>query len=184
MNVYEKYFAIVPQVLPKCSKQVIHNDICESNLIVAQDTNDATGKKWSIAGVIDFGDMCYTYRVFEVAITVAQMITLSYSSGNPKFLESAGKVLKGYHTTNTLSVEELRIIYWCIAGRFIQLSTISAYRSSLEPENEYVMAVNKHIWKVLPEYLKVDCKELLDKWMNDWMERTVSLLCWIMWYIW
>ncbi|XP_031556530.1 hydroxylysine kinase-like [Actinia tenebrosa] len=171
MNVYDQYFATVPQVLQKCSKQVIHNDINEFNVIVTQDTDVTTDVKWRTVGVIDFGDVCYSYRVFEIAIAMAQIITLNYCRGDPKPLESAGKVLKGYQSVYPLSTEELAIIYWCIAGRYIQLLTIGSFRCSIEPENkEYIMATDIHIWKVLPEYLRVNPIELLDKWMNDGTE--------------
>jgi Ser/Thr protein kinase RdoA (MazF antagonist) len=105
MNVYDQYISTVPQLLQKYEKQVIHNDINEGNIIVKKNLNNLADNKWSIAGIIDFGDMCYSFRVFEIATAMSQIITLNFSRGSPRALESVGKLLKGYQSVYPLSGE-------------------------------------------------------------------------------
>ena len=59
-DVYQNYINKVPPVLRHLDKQVIHNDVNDRNIIIS-DNNGLCDQQFS---VIDFGDMCYSYRVF------------------------------------------------------------------------------------------------------------------------
>jgi hypothetical protein len=44
---------------------------------------------------------------------------------------------------------------------------IGSFKMSFEPENKYVMDTEVHIWDVLPKYLKVTSRDMLDVWMRE-----------------
>ena len=70
-------------VLPRARELrrcVIHGDINDQNVLISE---PSAGQLFSILGIIDFGDMCYSWLINEIAIAAAYVvIALHYDNGN------------------------------------------------------------------------------------------------------
>ncbi|MBE76648.1 MAG: hypothetical protein CMG41_02795 [Candidatus Marinimicrobia bacterium] len=131
-------------------KSIIHNDCNDHNIIVDKDNK--------IFGIIDFGDMVYTYTAAEPAVAIAYAVL---GRGNP--VKIAGEILKGYCQTNFLSNDELKSIIYFTCIRLCISVTMSEYRSKLFPNNTYLMVSNLDAW----EFLTAMYKENLAAWSGE-----------------
>lgn len=116
---------------------VIHCDLNSLNII-----GEATNSGVILKGIIDFGDVCHSRFVFDLAICIIYMM-VAVIAQNPEgnFYEAASWVLKGYQEVIQLSNDELQVLFLAIKTRAAQ-SVIGAYYTvSIEPENrEYLMS--------------------------------------------
>lgn len=144
---YEDKIVRNNNVLPK---SIIHND-CNDHNIIVKNYN-------TIYGVIDFGDMVYSYTVAEPAVAIAYAVL-----GKKKMFEITGQMLKGYCSINFLSEHELKSIIYLICIRLCISVTMAEYRSNLFPDNKYLMVSNLDAWN----FLTFMHKEDLDEWSNN-----------------
>ena len=115
---------------------VIHNDGNDHNILV-----DDLGKT---TGIIDFGDMGYSYQAAEPAVAMAYV---ALDAGDP--LHCMGQVLKGYHESFQLSEKELKFAIYLVCLRLSISVTMSAYRKKLFSQNEYIMVSEAPAWEFL-----------------------------------
>ncbi|MGD2086228.1 MAG: aminotransferase class III-fold pyridoxal phosphate-dependent enzyme [Candidatus Aminicenantes bacterium] len=124
----QQFKTFVVPVFPKLRQSIIHNDVNDYNLLV-----DADGKTLTITGIIDFGDMVYSYTVGELAIAIAYGI-----HGKPDLLETAARIVGSYHKVFPLEELELEVLFHLICARLCATLLISAYQLKLDPGNEYL----------------------------------------------
>ena len=129
---------------------VIHNDGNGHNILV-NDLGDTTG-------IIDFGDMGYSYQAAEPAVAMAYV---ALDAGDP--LHSMGQVLKGYHESFQLSEKELKFAIYLVCLRLSISVTMSAYRKKLFSQNEYITVSETPAW----EFLKHMRHQNLAQWSED-----------------
>ncbi|XP_065072295.1 hydroxylysine kinase-like isoform X2 [Rhopilema esculentum] len=155
-QLFQDNFLSVAENLPK---QTIHADINESNVITKTIASKAT-----IVGLIDFGEVTYSFRVFEIAICMAYMSLLRPND----CLKDAGLVLSGYLSKEPLTDLELKVLYYCVIGRLVQSLTLGNYQYSLDPGNEYLLLTSQTGWKVLGMFLEYEERvdELIDYWLQ------------------
>jgi len=147
IKLYEDKIVPNNNVLPK---SIIHNDCNDHNIIVRNNN--------TIYGIIDFGDMVYSYTVAEPAIAIAYAVL-----SKKKPFEVAGQILKGYCSINSLSEHELKSIIYLICIRLCISVTMAEYRSNLFPDNKYLMVSNLDAWN----FLTFIHNEDLDEWSNN-----------------
>jgi len=135
-------------------KSIIHNDCNDHNIIVDNDNK--------IYGVIDFGDMIYTYTAAEPAVAIAYAVL---GKDNP--LKIASEILKGYCETNFLSNVELDSIIYLTCIRLCISVTMAEYRSKLFPNNKYLMVSNLDAWEFLTTIYKENLTDWSKKIVND-----------------
>lgn len=87
-------------------KGVIHGDFNESNIVVKKPTPESD--EFRVAGVIDFGDTCYSLYIFELAITIAYMLI---QSPEPS---TAGYVIAGYQEVRLIPENERNVLKVCL----------------------------------------------------------------------
>ncbi|XP_028035392.1 hydroxylysine kinase isoform X2 [Bombyx mandarina] len=151
-------YAVVPR-LDELEKGVIHGDINEMNVLVLP--KDAGASDYRISGVIDFGDIQYSYYVFELAITMTYMMLMS---GDPRV---GGLVLAGYTVTKRLPDEEYRLLKTLISARLVQSLILGAYTLEQDPKNTYVTSTEKaNGWELLRKIRKTKPTENGDP--TDW----------------
>ena len=131
---------VVP-VLPDLRTSVIHHDANDYNVLVEG------GLDKKIVGVIDFGDAVHTYTVAEIAIAAAYTML---DKKDP--ISVAAQIIKGYHEAFPLTEPELEILYYLICVRLCTSVAISANRSKVAADNEYLTVSEKPAWNLL-EYL-------------------------------
>jgi 4-aminobutyrate aminotransferase-like enzyme/Ser/Thr protein kinase RdoA (MazF antagonist) len=140
-----KYFLKQYQtlVLPNISNlrsSVIHNDFNDFNVIV----NHESIKSDPNFGLIDFGDMVYSYTIFELAIAIAYAIL-----GKNDPLSTASTILKGYHSQFPLEENEIEVLFPLICARLAVSVSICAYQQTLRPDDEYLRISEKPAWVAL-----------------------------------
>ena len=102
---------------------IIHNDGNENNILIGPD------KK--MKSIIDFGDMIYSYSALEPAVCMAYI-----AIDNKKPFSLIASLLKGYNSTNPLSIFELESVVYLMCLRMCITVNMSVYRKQLFPEND------------------------------------------------
>lgn len=140
-------YAVVPR-LDDLEKGVIHGDVNEMNILVSPKPG-ASKTDYRISGIIDFGDIQYSYYVFELAITMTYMMLLT---GDPR---TGGIALAGYTVTRRLPEEEYRLLKTLISARLVQSLILGAYTLEQDPNNAYVVSTEKaNGWELLKKIRK------------------------------
>jgi len=139
---FEKYTA---SLLPNLPCSIIHNDANDYNLL-AGGGNDPYTRNQSIVGLIDFGDMVYSYTIGDLAVAIAYAIL-----GKPDPLSTAAQIIKGYHIAHPLTDDELTALFGVVTMRLCMSVCIAAEQQARQPENEYLGISQIPIRKALPE---------------------------------
>ena len=114
--------------LPFLRSQVIHNDANDHNLLV--DPEDHR----KVCGLIDFGDLTFTYRINEIAVALAYSLMQQ-----DDLLTGATELIAAYHQENALEATELAVLYDLVAIRLCTSVVISSWRAKQYPDNEYLL---------------------------------------------
>ena len=131
----DQFDAHVNDHIQSLRHSVIHNDLNDQNILV---------EKGRIKGIIDFGDMAYSPLIFESAIA---MTYIMLSAEEP--VNAASIFLQAYHQSLPLSEQEVRLLYYLVAGRLCT-SVISSAKAKAEGvDNDYVLSSEKSSWKLL-----------------------------------
>ncbi|MDP7037066.1 MAG: phosphotransferase [Candidatus Marinimicrobia bacterium] len=145
----KKYESKVLPIKSQLRMSVIHNDGNDQNLLV----NDAG----ETTGIIDFGDMVYTYQCSEIAVSMAYV-----ALGKQDPMNYMYKVLTGYCSVFPLTAIELKTLIYLVCIRLCLSVTMSSWRSKLFPGNEYLYVSQNDAWEFLNK-IKNDDIEL---WCN------------------
>ena len=147
LNEYEKNILPIENELRMA---VIHNDGNDHNILV--DKNGET------TGIIDFGDMVYTYQAAEPAVCMAYLGLEKENAFTPM-----AQVLKGYHSCFSLNYSELKSVIYLVCIRLCISVTMSAWRMKLFPENKYLAVSQKPAWDLLRKLEKEDLENFSDR---------------------
>ena len=149
-------YNILP-ITSRLRKAIIHNDGNDHNVLVNEN-----GKT---CGIIDFGDMVYTYIVCEPAVCMAYV-----AIDKEKPLEHIAQVLKGFHEKFPLKQEELLAVIYLVCMRLCITVTMAAYRKQLFPANKYISVTEDQAWIFLEKMQNEDLK----KWSVQLVEYAES----------
>lgn len=119
----------------------IYNDANEWNILLRD------GK---IAGLIDFGDCCYSWIVNDLAVGLAYALM-----GQPDPLGTAATVIAAYCTESDLTPMEADLLYYLIAGRLCMSLCNSAVARQEQPGSEYVSISEIPARQLLFDWLKI-----------------------------
>jgi 4-aminobutyrate aminotransferase-like enzyme/Ser/Thr protein kinase RdoA (MazF antagonist) len=123
-------------------KGVIHNDGNDWNVLI---------KDGEVSGIIDFGDMCHSWIINEVAIAITYVMM-----GKEDPLKIASHVIKGFHSIFSLEEKELDILYYLVAARLCTSVCNSAYAKTLKPDSEYITISEKPAWTLLYKWISIN----------------------------
>ena len=123
-------------------KGIIHNDGNDWNVLT---------KNGKVSGIIDFGDMCNSWLINEVAVAITYVMM-----GKTNPLQSAAQVIKGYHSVIPLKKKELDALYYLVAARLCISVCNSAYAKTLKPDSEYIIISEKPAWALLRKWLTIN----------------------------
>jgi ethanolamine-phosphate phospho-lyase len=144
---------VVPRT-EELRKSIIHNDINEWNVLI-KDNN--------VSGIIDFGDVTYSFIINELAIAI---IYATYNNEN--YLTNALSIIKSYHEVKPLTNIEIDCLYYIIAARLVISVCNSAHARKTNPENDHAFISEEKAWKMLhylvatnPIYFSNTIKETL-----------------------
>ncbi len=119
---------------------IIHGDLNENNVL----TNES-----EVTGFIDFGDICYTPLINEVAIAITYVMLLN---PNDPFTKAC-QVLKSYHATMPLIKEEVELLYYLIPARLAVSVCNSSEAVSKGGDTEYILINQKPAWELLERFI-------------------------------
>jgi|SRR6185503_10028575 len=120
-------------------RSVIHGDANDYNVLVDADR---------VTGVIDFGDMVYSWTVGNLAIAVAYVVL---EKEDP--CASAAHVIDGYLKEFRLEQEELDVLWKLVRLRLAMSVCLAAQQLRQRPENEYLRISQRAIAETLPKLL-------------------------------
>lgn len=121
-------------------KSVVHGDANDYNVLVDGD---------EVVGLIDFGDVVYSWTVGELAIAVAYVVL---GKSNP--YEAAAPVIEGYQEEFELNKEEIAAIWPLVRLRLCMSVCIAAHQQQQQPENEYLGISQRLIEETLPRLIR------------------------------
>ena len=120
-------------------RSVIHGDANDYNVLVDPE-------RMTVVGLIDFGDMVYSYTVGNIAIAIAYVVLEKDDPG-----ASARFVLDGYTREFSLMPTELSVLSDLVKLRLAMSVCLAAKQQSEQPENEYLQISQRAIAKTLPK---------------------------------
>jgi 4-aminobutyrate aminotransferase-like enzyme len=119
----DRFQAVVTPAWPSLRAQIVHTDLCTSNVLV-----DDAG---NVTGIIDFGDASYSALVVDVATVVESLV--AGREGDEVF-RTARIAIDGYERVTPLEPEERAILGELIAGRACAAIVIPAMRAAVYAE--------------------------------------------------
>ena len=125
---------------------LIHNDANDYNIMV---TSRAPGDL-HVSGLIDFGDLSFSWIVAEPAIAATYMMM---DKNDP--VAAACSIAAGYNSVNPLTEVELAVFFPLACLRAAVSVCLSAYRSTINPENEYLTISEIPAWKLLEQAAEI-----------------------------
>ena len=126
----------------KLRRSVIHGDANDYNVLVENER---------VVGLIDFGDMVYSYTVGDLAIAVAYV-----ALGKEDPYAAAAPVIDGYQKEFPLTADELDALWPLVRLRLCMSVCIAAHQQAQQPENEYLGISQSLIAETLPKLLATD----------------------------
>lgn len=146
---FARYRKHVCPVLPRLRGGVIHNDLNDNNLIVADDGV-------SIAGAIDFGDMVYARQVNELATLLAYALFEA-----DDIIAISRDIIAAYVQEFPLEPLEADVLFDLVAMRLVVSVCISSHRSKQFPDNEYLLVSQKPAFKLLGKLAALGAETLI-----------------------
>lgn len=143
---FEKHTA---PLLPALSQSIVHNDANDFNLL-AGGGKDVYTRNQSMVGLIDFGDMVYSYTISDLAVAIAYAIL---RKSDP--LAAAAQVVRGYHEARLPSEDELRVLFGLVKMRLCMSVCIAAEQQANQPENAYLGISQAPIRSALPKLASI-----------------------------
>ncbi|HKV34858.1 MAG TPA: phosphotransferase [Pyrinomonadaceae bacterium] len=123
-------------------RSVVHGDANDYNVLV--DKNE-------VVGLIDFGDIVYSYTVGDLAIAVAYVVL-----GKDDPYSAAAPVIEGYREEFELNKDELDALWPLVRLRLCMSVCIAAHQQQQQPENEYLGISQRLIEETLPKLFATD----------------------------
>jgi Putative homoserine kinase type II (protein kinase fold) len=122
--------------------KVIHGDANDYNVLVHHD---------DVVGLIDFGDMIYSFRAGELAIALAYVVL---DKSDP--LMNAKAVVAGYRSGFELNREEIESLWPLMLMRLCMSICLAAYQRQQKPDNPYLDVSQSAIRRSFPGLAAID----------------------------
>ena len=116
-------------------RSVIHGDANDYNLLVDP-------QSMTVSGLIDFGDMVYSYTVGDLAIAIAYVIL------DPD--ADVAEIVRGYRSEFALREDELEALWPLVRLRLAMSVCLAAHQLRQQPENQYLLISQEAIEESLP----------------------------------
>ena len=124
-------------------RSVIHGDANDYNVLVDPE-------RMKVVGLIDFGDMGYSYTAGNLAIAVAYVVL---DKTDP--VAAAREVVEGYTSEFVLTEDELDALWPLVLMRLCMSVCLAAYQQQQRPENEYLQISQQSIAANLARLMEI-----------------------------
>jgi Ser/Thr protein kinase RdoA (MazF antagonist) len=119
-------------------RSVIHGDANDYNVLVDPES-------MTVSGLIDFGDMVYSYTVGDLAIAIAYAVL-----DKPDPFSAAEEIVAGYTSEFALLDSEREALWPLVRLRLAMSVCLAAHQRQQQPENEYLGISQQAIEETLP----------------------------------
>lgn len=136
-------------VLATLPRAIVHGDLNDYNVLVG-DSDDLESRGQCVTGIVDFGDMVYSYRVADLAIAVAYAML---DAADP--LDAAAHVVRGFARHVALEDAELTALFGLATLRLCASACIAAVQSRHRPDNTYLDVSQRSIRRTLPRIAEI-----------------------------
>jgi Ser/Thr protein kinase RdoA (MazF antagonist) len=133
--------------LSQLPRSVIHGDANDYNVIVEDER---------VVGLIDFGDMVYSYSVGELAVALAYIVL-----DTPDPLACATEVVGGYLSEASLNKDELELLWPLTLMRLCMSVCMAAFQQQQNPDNAYLDISQQSIRESLAQLLAISSEDVL-----------------------
>ena len=143
-SLFENSWSRVSRAADRLPGSVIHGDANDYNLLVLNAGVDSPPGWADRLGLIDFGDLNYSWRIAELAISCAYLLM-----DKADIRATLGGPVRGYHRELALSELEMSLLYDLIVLRLLVSVAIGSRNARLHPENEYLQISQNSAWELL-----------------------------------
>jgi|ERR1700752_294977 len=137
-NLYERD---VEPISVNLRRSVVHGDANDYNVIVRDE---------AVVGLIDFGDMVYSYTVADLAIALAYIVL-----DKEEPLAAAREVIAGFMAEFPLSEDEQKVLWPMTLMRLCMSACLAAFQERQRPDNDYLSVSQQSIRNSLPGLLRL-----------------------------
>ncbi|WP_458114210.1 phosphotransferase [Arthrobacter sp. R1-13] len=136
-DIFDQFDQKVVPLLDTLTSQVVHGDFSPFNVLVDPDGLDY------VIGIIDFGDVVRTPVIFDISVTMANL--LGTNPANP--WEQALRIVDGYLSIRPLPDHELEALIVSAQARLLLRALITQWRASQLPQRrDYLLSHSKPDW--------------------------------------
>lgn len=144
---------------------IVHGDLNDENIILKKTESVQADPEYDFHGVIDFGDACLSYYIFDLAICLTY---LSMNSKGHHPLVAAGHVFNGYTKRRNLRDLELQLLSLCVAARLVQSNLhFYAQRANTSDERKNGEELVQVKWDLAKLWLDTPLDELICLWGRE-----------------
>jgi len=143
---FDRHTAPLLDVLPR---GVVHGDPNDYNILVGGDA-DVESRGQIITGIVDLGDMVYSYRVADVAIAMAYIML---DATDP--LAVAARLVRGFSEEMRLDENELAAVFGLATMRLCGSACIAASQLGEKPDHDYLGVSQAAIARTLPRLARI-----------------------------
>jgi 4-aminobutyrate aminotransferase-like enzyme/Ser/Thr protein kinase RdoA (MazF antagonist) len=123
-------------------RAIVHNDPNDYNVLVADSR---------VIGILDFGDIVYSYAVADLAIAVAYAVL-----GKADPLAAAVCVVRGYQHQRPLRDDEIASLFALVLLRLCTSVCVAARQVRQRPADDYLSVSQRPIAETLPRLAALD----------------------------
>jgi hydroxylysine kinase len=136
-DIFDQFDEKVVPLLDTLISQVVHGDFSPFNVLI--DPDDPI----YVTGIIDFGDVVRTPVIFDLSVTMANL--LGADPGSP--WKRALHVMDGYRSIRPLPDRELEALIISAQARLLLRALITQWRASQLPQRrDYLLSHSKPDW--------------------------------------
>lgn len=136
-DIFDRFDETVVPLLGSLTSQVVHGDFSLFNVLVDPDRPDY------VSGIIDFGDVVRTPMIFDLSVTMANLLGAHPSSPWKRALH----VMDGYRSIRPLPDQELEALMISAQARLLLRALITQWRASQLPQRrDYLLSHSKPDW--------------------------------------
>ena len=128
---------------------VVHGDPNDYNILVGGDA-DVESRGQTITGIVDLGDMVYSYRVADLAIAMAYVMLDA-----PDPLAVAARLVRGFSEEVRLDETELAAVFGLATMRLCGSACIAASQLGEKPDHDYLGVSQAAIARTLPRLARI-----------------------------
>lgn len=151
----DEHMAVVERIagplLEDLRRAVVHGDANDHNVLVEPPSRDDPLAPPRITGLVDFGDLVYSYQLAEPAVAAAYAML---DQADP--LATAAALVAGYHREHPIPIGELAALYPLICLRLTTSVVLAAYQQRHRPENAYLGISEAPAWRLLGRLAGID----------------------------